>query len=54
MGYRRFTDRDGYEWEVKDYTSSEWHLLPVGGSRERRGESPVEALWALVFRRGVL
>lgn len=32
MGYRRFTDRDGNEWDVKDYSSCEWHLLPVAGN----------------------
>ena len=36
MGYRRFTDRDGNEWEVKDYSNSEWHLLPVSGNRKSR------------------
>ena len=33
MGYRRFTDRDGNEWEVKDFSNSEWQLSPVSGNR---------------------
>ncbi|MFQ5551087.1 MAG: hypothetical protein ACE5FJ_07620 [Gemmatimonadales bacterium] len=33
MGYRRFVDRDGNEWEVKDRYQSEWELVPVGGNR---------------------
>lgn len=36
MGYRRFTDRDGYHWEVRDRTSSEWELEPVGGNPNPR------------------
>ena len=32
MGYRKFTDRDGYQWEVRDKTSSEWELIPVGSN----------------------
>jgi hypothetical protein len=30
MGYRRFTDRDGATWEVREYNIAEWELLPVG------------------------
>jgi hypothetical protein len=33
MGYRRFSDRDGNDWEVQDYSNSEWRLLPVFGNR---------------------
>ena len=32
MGYRRFTDRDGNTWEVRDRTTSEWDFQPVGGN----------------------
>lgn len=32
MGYRRFTDRDGRQWEVRDRSSSEWVFEPVGGN----------------------
>lgn len=32
MGYRRFTDRDGYQWEVRDRTSAEWTFEPVGSN----------------------
>lgn len=34
MGYRRFTDRDGNEWEVKDHSDREWLLVPVSGNRQ--------------------
>ncbi len=29
MGYRRFTDREGLTWEVRDRSTSEWELRPV-------------------------
>ena len=29
MGYRRFTDRDGVTWEVREYSVAEWELQPV-------------------------
>ena len=29
MGYRRFTDREGLSWEVRDRSTSEWELHPV-------------------------
>lgn len=32
MGYRRFTDHEGHEWEVRDHSSAEWQLVPVGGN----------------------
>lgn len=32
MGYRRFTDRDGNMWEVRDRSMSEWELAPVSGN----------------------
>jgi hypothetical protein len=32
MGYRRFTDRDGKMWEVRDRSTSEWELGPVSGN----------------------
>ena len=32
MGYRRFTDRDGNEWEVRDQSGREWQLAPVSGN----------------------
>jgi hypothetical protein len=35
MGYRRFTDRDGETWEVRDVSSSEWELVAVGSSGRR-------------------
>ena len=33
MGYRRFVDRDGNEWEVRDMRS-EWEFRAVGGNRK--------------------
>lgn len=36
MGYRRFTDRDGHQWEVRDHSSAEWMLEPVGGNPHSR------------------
>ncbi len=35
MGYRRFSDRDGHQWEVRDRSKSEWELQPVGGNPHR-------------------
>ncbi len=35
MGYRRFTDQSGNEWEVRDITRSEWEFQPVAGNPER-------------------
>jgi hypothetical protein len=32
MGYRRFTDRDGNAWEVRDRSMSDWELEPVSGN----------------------
>ena len=32
MGYRRFVDREGHSWEVRDQSRSEWHLEPVSGN----------------------
>jgi hypothetical protein len=32
MSYRRFTDRGGHQWEVRDRSSSEWVFEPVGGN----------------------
>ncbi len=36
MGYRRFTDRDGNAWEVRDDSDYEWRLEPVSGGTEPR------------------
>jgi hypothetical protein len=32
MGYRRFVDREGHAWEVRDESRSSWRLTPVGGN----------------------
>lgn len=36
MGYRRFVDRQGRQWEVRDRSQFEWDLEPVGGNPGRR------------------
>ncbi len=36
MAHRKFTDRDGREWEVRAETRREWLLEPVGENTERR------------------
>jgi len=35
MGHRRFTDRDGRQWEVRPRTKAEWELEPIGDNPER-------------------
>lgn len=42
MAYRKFTDREGYQWEVQDRSRAEWELVPIGGNpnRARRVEAP--------------
>ncbi|MDH3291407.1 MAG: hypothetical protein OEO20_09660 [Gemmatimonadota bacterium] len=35
MGYRRFTDRAGHVWEVRDRTRNAWQLEPVSGNPGR-------------------
>jgi len=32
MAYRRFTDTEGEEWEVRDLSRSLWEFQPVGGN----------------------
>jgi hypothetical protein len=32
MGYRRFGDRKGGMWEVKDVSRSEWEFVPASGA----------------------
>lgn len=36
MGYRRFTDRDGNEWDVRAASRSFWEFIPAGDNRERQ------------------
>jgi len=42
MGYRRFTDREGTTWEVRDVSNAEWELVPVSaaGGRPVRVRAP--------------
>ncbi len=32
MGYRKFTDRDGRSWEIRDRSRSEWRVEPLPGN----------------------
>ncbi len=32
MSYRKFTDRDGNVWEVRDESRSRWTFAPVSGN----------------------
>ncbi len=36
MGYRRFVDRKGRAWEVRDVSRSEWELVPESGDTAGR------------------
>jgi hypothetical protein len=40
MAFRKFTDRDGREWEVRIRSRTEWDLEPVGDNRERARTTP--------------
>ena len=35
MSHRKFTDKDGREWEVRVRSKSEWDLEPVGDNPAR-------------------
>ena len=32
MGYRRFIDPQGHEWEVRDLSRSSWEFHPIQGN----------------------
>ncbi len=42
MGYRRFTDRNGNVWEIRDRSRDEWEFTPVAGNPEasRTAQAP--------------
>ena len=40
MGYRKFTDRDGRSWEVRDHSHSEWMFNPLPGNPSGRTTVP--------------
>ena len=40
MAQRKFTDRDGLEWEVRVRSKGEWDLVPVGGNSQRTRSLP--------------
>lgn len=34
MAYRKFRDRDGNAWEIRDRSSSEWTFEPIAGNAQ--------------------
>jgi len=40
MGYRRFTDRAGNVWEIRDRSRNEWDFTPVSGNPGARQTVP--------------
>jgi len=40
VAFRKFTDRDGREWEVRIRSRTEWELEPVGNNPERARTAP--------------
>jgi len=35
MGFRRFTDREKRQWEIRTLSRSEWEFSPTGDNQER-------------------
>ncbi|MGE0440018.1 MAG: hypothetical protein AB7S39_05965 [Gemmatimonadales bacterium] len=35
MGFRKFVDGSGREWEIRPRTKDEWELAPAGSNPER-------------------
>jgi hypothetical protein len=33
MGFRKFSDRDKQEWEIRPRSRTEWEFSPTGGNR---------------------
>jgi hypothetical protein len=40
MSFRRFTDHDKRDWEIRPVSSSVWELSPVGENTERARTVP--------------
>ena len=40
MAYRKFIDRDGNEWEVRDRSRSEWEFAPISDNPEAPRTAP--------------
>ena len=40
MAFRKFTDRDGLEWEIRVRSKTEWDLEPVGDNPQRARTAP--------------
>jgi len=36
MGYRRFADRDGNQWDVRAASAALWEFIPAADNRERQ------------------
>jgi hypothetical protein len=36
MGYRKFIDRDGHGWELRDRSRSDWEFVPLPGNPNDR------------------
>jgi hypothetical protein len=53
MGYRRFDDKNGNTWEVRDRSGSEWDLEPVGGNPGARISVPAPGYQADPFELSV-
>ena len=53
MGYRRFDDKNGNIWEVRDRSGSEWDLEPVGGNPGKTVRVPAPGYQADPFELSV-
>lgn len=40
MGYRKFVDREGHAWEIRDRSRNEWHFQPLSGNPEGARTAP--------------
>ena len=40
MAFRKFTDRDKQEWEVRPRSRTEWELCPTGGNPGQQRSVP--------------
>jgi len=53
MSYRRFDDKAGNTWEVRDRSGSEWDLEPVGGNPRKTVRVPAPGYQADPFELSV-
>ena len=40
MGFRKFSDRDKREWEIRDISRLEWEFSPAGDNQQRARRVP--------------